>query len=289
MTPPVVAIVATYRPDPVETRSLVRSLLDQGVPVVVSDDASPCTADPLLHELAELGASVVRHEHNEGIARSLNVGLKHARDAGATWLLTVDQDSVLEPDYVQHILAAANAAESSLGTDAVGAVGAGSIDDASGELVYPVTFVNGSPTTHEVIQTGSLWNVAAMEEVGGFDERLAIDAVDAAACLRLRESGRHIVLATGLSVGHRVGDGRQVRFLGRSILVSGHSPTRRTSMVRNRLRLFPAEFAQSPVHALRTIRRVAVNTVLAVTIEDDRWAKARASARGLLPRRATGR
>ncbi|MEI6363988.1 MAG: hypothetical protein WCP95_17870, partial [Actinomycetes bacterium] len=47
--------------------------------------------------------------------------------------------------------------------------------------------------------------------------------------------------------------------------------------------LFPAEFAQDPVHALRTLRRVAMNTALAVTVEDDRWAKARASAKGLLP------
>ena len=73
--------------------------------------------------------------------------------------------------------------------------------------------------------------------------------------------------------------------LGRDVLSSGHSPERRTTMVRNRLRLFPAEFAQSPTHALRTMRRVAVNTALAVTVEDDRWAKAKASARGLLPRR----
>ena len=55
-------------------------------------------------------------------------------------------------------------------------------------------------------------------------------------------------------------------------------------MVRNRLRLAPAEFAQSPKHALRTLRRVAVNTLLAITVEDDRWAKAKGSARGILPR-----
>lgn len=289
MTLPVVAIVATYRPDPDEVVSLVRTLLDQGVTVLVSDDASPCTFDPLFRALADLGASVVRHDRNAGIARSLNVGLAHAREQGAAWLLTVDQDSVLGQEYVQSILAAAAAAEATLGAASVGAVGAGTIDDASGELVYPITFVRNSPTTQEVIQTGTLWKVAAMEEVRGFDESLAIDAVDAAACLRLRESGRHIALAMDLSIGHRVGDGRQVTILGRSILVSGHSPARRTSMVRNRVKLFPAEFAQSPVHALRTIRRIAVNTVLAVTLEDDRWAKAKASARGLLPPRSNAR
>jgi hypothetical protein len=35
---------------------------------------------------------------------------------------------------------------------------------------------------------------------------------------------------------------------------------------------------------MRTLRRVLVSTALAVSIEEDRWAKAKASARGLLPR-----
>jgi hypothetical protein len=86
-------------------------------------------------------------------------------------------------------------------------------------------------------------------------------------------------------LAHRVGEGRAVRILGRTVLASGHSPERRTTIVRNRLRLAPEEFRQSPRHAMRTLRRVAVGTLLAVTVEDDRWAKARASFRGLLPHR----
>ena len=227
---------------------------------------------------------MVRHRANRGIARSLNDGLRFAAEHGSAWLLTIDQDSRIDADYVEAMVAAADAAQATLG-GLVGAVAAGSIDDASGALHYPVREVSGLPTTHEVIQTGTLWHVDALLATGGFDESLGIDAVDAAACLALRSAGLHVVLAPGLSIGHRVGEGRQVRVLGRDVLVSGHTPGRRTTIVRNRLRLFPAEFAQSPTHALRTLRRVGVNTALAVTVEDDRWAKAKASARGLLPRR----
>ena len=106
-----------------------------------------------------------------------------------------------------------------------------------------------------------------------------------AACVRLRAASRRIVLVPGLSIGHRVGDGRQVTVLGRTVMATGHAPERRTTIVRNRLRLAPEEFRQSPLHAFRTLRRVAMGTLLAVTVEDDRWAKARASARGALPRR----
>ncbi len=278
-------MIPSYCPDADDLSVLVEALLGCGVPVVVADDASPCTSDALLRSAADAGATVVRHRRNEGIARSLNDGLRLAAAAGASWLLTVDQDSQLGPDYVARLLEVADHAAASLGTGMVGAVAAGGIDDASGALGYPVVEVSGVTTTHEVIQTGTIWSVDAMTALGGFDESLGIDGVDAAACLALRAAGLAVVVAPELSIGHRIGAGRQVRVLGRDVLSSGHSPSDARPMVHNRLRLFPAEFAQSPTHALRTVRRVAVNTALAVTVEDDRWAKAKASARGLFPRR----
>ena len=277
------AVIPSYRPDPAALHALVGTLQAASLPVLVADDASPCTFDRTLDEAAAHGAELVRHSGNAGIARSLNAGLSFAREVGATWLLTVDQDSVLAADYVARLRAGADEAVTRIGQHAVGAVAAGSIDDASGRLGYPSREVSGLLVTEEVIQTGTLWSVAAMDAIGGFDERLGIDAVDAAACVRLRAAGRHVVLVLGLSVGHRVGDGRQVSLLGRTVMASGHGPERRTTIVRNRLRLAPEEFRQSPLHAFRTLRRLAVSTLLAVTVEDDRWAKAKASARGALP------
>jgi rhamnosyltransferase len=278
----VVAVIPAFRPDSDDLIPLVRGLVSAGIRVVVADDASPCTYDGTLRSAASEGAEIVRHRRNAGIARSLNDGLKVAQEQGARWLLTVDQDSTLPPGYVAAILQAANEAEDALGPGAVGAVAAGSVADASGRLAYPVAAADGLPTTEEVIQTGTMWSVAGLALIGAFDESLAIDGVDAAACVRLRARGKRIVLAPGLTVGHRVGSGRQVTILGRSVLSSGHAPARRTTIVRNRLRLLPEEVAQSPMHAFRTMRRVAMNTLLAVTIEDDRWRKVKASARGVI-------
>ena len=273
----------TYRPDADDLAALLSALAVEGVPVTVADDGSPCTFDDVLRSASSTGVTLVRHRTNAGIARSLNVGLRTARRRGATWLLTVDQDSTLPSGYVAALLRAADEAEKALGPGSVGAVAAGSLDDASGRLAYPVSRVGTVATTEEVIQTGTLWSIAGLSLIGGFDESLAIDGVDAAACVRLRANGLRIVLAPGSSLGHRVGSGRQVMVLGRSVLASGHPPERRTTIVRNRIRLLPEELAQSPKHAFRTMRRVLMNTVLAVTVEDDRWRKARASIRGVLP------
>lgn len=282
----VVALIATYSPG-VATYELARSLTAGGTPVLVSDDSSPVTADPILRQLGELdGVRVVRHHHNRGIARSLNVGLAYATEVGATWLLTFDQDSQIDPGYIAEIVDFAESWTSLWSEEIrIGAVGAGQVMDNGGQLHYPITrIITGRgeiSCTEEVIQSGTLWSVSAMNAVGGFDESLGIDAVDAAACLRLREQGYRIALAPELVVDHNLGASRPVQILGKTVLATGHSGERRATMMRNRLRLAPAEFRQSPKHAFRTLRRVGVNAVLGVTVENDRWEKAKGSIRGL--------
>ena len=240
-----------------------------GFPVLVSDDASVVTHDPALHQLRDIpGVRITRHLRNKGIARGLNEGLELARTVGATWLLTVDQDSLVTSDYIPTLLNFANTINNQLWTDnPIGAVAPASISDASGEITYPTTVLqtsraNSLLTTEEVMQSGALWNVQALDRVGGFDSDLAIDAVDAAACLRLREVGFVIAVTAEVTISHNLGAARQVRLFGRTVTVTGHSRSRRASIIKNRLKLAPAEFRQSPKHALRTLRRVAVNEVL---------------------------
>jgi len=280
---PLVAVVPTFRPG-TEVLDLVGHLAADCAGIVVSDDASPCTSDPILGELAHrTSVIVIRHEHNRGIARGLNDGLKRAQTTGAEWLLTVDQDSTIPTDYVPTLYAAARWRVDR--DEPLGAIGAEVILTGDGEMTYGYQGSPGEVTTEEVIQTGTLWSVQAMTDVGGFDESLGIDAVDAAACLALRQRGFTIGLADGLSVEHQIGASRTLNLGTRSIVVTGHSPERRATMIRNRLRLFPAEFRQSPRHAVRTLRRVAVNQILGLIIETDRAAKLSGTVRGFQPKR----
>ena len=257
-------------------------ILAQSMPVIVSDDASPCTADRLLSDVAGIpGVSMKRHARNQGIARGLNDGLRFAQEQGARWLMTLDQDTAVTPDYVSALLA--DAEQRNASGVSVGAIGAEVIADAGGDMRYPITHTAQGPITEELIQTGTLWSVAALVEASGFNEEFGIDAVDAAACLALRERGYAVCIAPGTRLQHEIGAARTVRLLGRDVMVTGHSPERRTSMLRNRLRLFPAEYSQSPKHAFRTLRRVALNQGLGLIVERDRGAKAKGTFRGLWP------
>ena len=278
-----VVVIPTFAP-PGQLPSLVSAIRESGYPIVVSDDASPCTSDAVLREVASIpNVDVLRHARNAGIARGLNEGLAVAQLAEAHWILTVDQDSMIATNYLPELL---DSASSRLeGGEPLGAIGAEVIEDASGPMTYPLSAAHPNATTQEIIQTGTLWNAAAMHQVGGFDESMGMDAVDAAACLALRRAGFTIGVAQGLSVDHSIGRSQAVRLGRRTVMVTGHSPDRRASMLRSRIRLLPAEFAESPRHALRTIRRVAVNQTLGLVLEGQRWEKAKGTARGLLPRK----
>jgi len=197
--PSVVVVIPTFAP-PGQLPSLVSAIRESGYPIVVSDDASPCTSDAVLREVASIpNVDVLRHAGNAGIARGLNEGLAVAQLAEAHWILTVDQDSMIATNYLPELL---DSASSRLeGGEPLGAIGAEMIEDASGPMTYPLSAAHPNATTQEIIQTGTLWNAAAMHQVGGFDESMGMDAVDAAACLALRRAGFTIGVAQGLSVG----------------------------------------------------------------------------------------
>ncbi len=285
---PVVAVVATYRPDAESLLALIDDLARDGIATIVVDDGSPCTFDPLLREAAGrvtagTPVKVQRFGTNDGIARSLNAGLATAQALKAPWLLTLDQDTRLPVGVIEQLLATAERAKKA--GLVVGAIGPVIGDASGGDIKYPTREVSGFATTAEIVQSGAIWSVAALQEIDGFDERLGIDAVDAAACLHLRQIDYQVLVDGEARITHRLGNAQAVQVLGRTVLATGHSAQRRTTMVRNRLRLAPAEFMQSPIQGLRTMRRLAVSTALAVTVEEDRWAKAKASARGLFPKR----
>ena len=282
----VIAVVPTFRPGPRVPRLIeaLRSATRPSIPIVISDDASPCSFDGRLRGLSRFpGTRVIRHARNAGIARGLNEGVAAAIDAGATWLLTVDQDSFLEPATLGALIE--RAAGGPVTDPLIGVLAPGRIEDASGTLIVPgARREDGLLAAPEIMQSGALWSVSALTAIGGFDETMGMDGVDAAACLSLREAGYLVLADPEASIVHEIGDpgrARTVRILGHVSVHTAHGPARRTSMVRARLRLFGREWRQSPTHALRTLRRVGVGAGLAVTLEPNRWAQAIATMRGV--------
>ena len=259
----VVAVIPAYEPGP-NLVDLVRCLSDQVTTVVVVDDGSPSRADIL-----ERAAVVVRHDSNRGIAAALNTGIREAlTDPEALAVLTVDQDSQLPARFVRRLLDTWRDAESA-------GVRVG--------LVAPQK-VTGQPDQRPgrpPIQSGQLIPVTTLRRVGDFDERLFIDGVDDDYALRCLDAGLALVVAEGLTIGHRLGATHDVTIAGRTVTMTRSAPFRYYYLTRNRLWLVRRNARRHPRWAVAQAFGLLRHLVVVQTLVPDRHARADAVWRGV--------
>ena len=189
--PKTAAVVSLFNPDD-GVLANAAALLGQVDSVVVVDDGSPQDPARILAALGAMGCKVVRLTENSGIAAALNAGITAAlaADTKPDYILTMDQDSLLDPGYVDALLAAAAAAGEA-------GVPVGMVAPASvrGLPVRRGPVLNGIQLGGEPIQSGLLVPVPVLERLGLFQGTLFIDGVDSEFYLRCEAVGLRTVLA----------------------------------------------------------------------------------------------
>jgi rhamnosyltransferase len=217
------------------------ALLAQVSRVVVVDDGSPQDPWPVLRQLRELGCTVQRLPENSGIAAALNAGISVALASGnrPSFILTMDQDSLLDGGYVAALEEAALAAEQA-------GVRVGMVAPASirGLPTRRAGVLNGVQLGGEPIQSGLLLPVAVIEELGTLQSDLFIDGVDTEYFLRCQSAGFKTVIAPKAALDHALGSmtparifGADLAFRGRPVKVRTAASWRYYYLFRNRILL----------------------------------------------------
>jgi len=242
------AIVVTYNPDWTILREELLLVSPQVQHLWVIDNAS---TQPLQDRLAglQLGEQLqcVQLPVNVGLGAAQNVGITHARGAGATHLLILDQDSQPMSDMVQRLLAASDqlqsagvhvAAVAPVYADTAEGVGSGFV--RLGWLDYKR---QADKPDHEFvmvdffISSGSLMLVSALDDIGPMDESLFIDHVDTEWCLRAKYKGYKLFGVPRARMVHNLGDKRMRIWFLRWRNVPYHSSFRYYYILRNGLLL----------------------------------------------------
>lgn len=272
LTDRIVAVAATFRPEVAATEALLAAVAPQVTTVLVMDNGSGDEALAALRAAAERvtnqGTTPVRVVDlgaNLGIAAAQNRGVQLAREADATHVLLLDQDSLPEPDMVARLRAGLARAEELVATGrartahaadgrthrarGVAAVGPVTRDSRQpdapllfhdelwgprraplpardGELV-PVTFL---------LASGCLVPMRALKTVGPMNEAWFIDHIDLEWGLRATAAGQAMFGVAGAVLHHHLGDATR-RLPGRAREVHLHSPIRNYYMTRNTILL----------------------------------------------------
>ncbi|MGY3320364.1 glycosyltransferase [Arthrobacter sp. TE12232] len=268
--PRTTAVVSLFNPDD-GVLANAAALLAQADAVVVVDDGSPLDTARILAALESLGCGVVRLAENSGIAAALNAGITAALAAAPKpdYILTMDQDSLLDPGYVDALLTAAAAA-------AGAGVPVGMVAPASvrGLPVRRGPVLNGIQLGGEPIQSGLLVPVPVLEKVGLFQGPLFIDGVDSEFHLRCEAAGLRTVLAPNAALNHALGSPATANVFGRDVSVAGRPLKIRTAadwryyyLFRNRILLARQYGRRFPLWTLKGLladyRHLAIVTLLA--------------------------
>lgn len=232
----VVAVITSFRPDE-GLLATVDALQGQVTEIVVVDDGSGSGSDDTLERIGERGARVIRLLENSGIAAALNVGIRTALERGADFVVTFDQDS--QPNH-QFVLALVEAhTRAAADGHAVGPVVP---EYFAGVRQVHRTEEDGTLIARHAIQSGMLLSRELLSRIGLMREDLFIDLVDTEFEMRCAASGRFTIAAPGLHMGHTLGSQYARTFFGRAFRAPGippvvtlSTPFRYYYRVRNRL------------------------------------------------------
>lgn len=273
------AVMVTYFP-PDDLRKSIDAIHQQVAHIVIVDNGSKPSAQRVrtLDALEGDGVTIIRSSENLGIATALNVGVAWAKEHGAAWVLTLDQDSVCQPDMIEKMLAAYN---SDPHPETIGILAPVHFDRETGHVDRKVRDLPEPLNDRSIVMTsGNLIPMSVFDNIGSFDDDLFIEYVDTDFCLRARKMGLRVALVRDARMAHSLGDIRVHRIWPRWAFFShNYKPVRRYYRARNRVILYRrhknAWILEDQNFAIRDLIKI-------ILVEKDRWKKIKATINGTL-------
>jgi rhamnosyltransferase len=295
----VCAVVVTFHPDPSELRGVLEQAAAQTDRVVVVDNTpaaeGPSPARSCVTEVETTPARerrkapvrLIEPGRNLGLARAYNLGIAEAEAGGCALVLFLDQDSVLQPGAIDRLIEQWATAD---GT--VGAVSCENVEQVAARLPTDrlLEKIRSGPRGHRggpaapapddrpretrlFTNSGTLIPVDTIRRVGGFNERLFLDAVDYDFSLRLRDDGLKLLLAPGAKVTHRMGEQYSRRLFGSKVEVRTYPPRRSYHIVRDTLWFGRDWFRRHPRTVGGIVATMTITTLTGLVVLPHRRAR----------------
>lgn len=206
-------VIVTYNPKLDIVKKNLSLLSKNNLKIIIVDNASSN-----INNLRQLnGVDFILEKKNVGIAKALNDGVKYLNDFDMDWILTLDQDSVLDDSYLTEFF------QINLNED-ISTYYPLVIDRNINNLASYEVLLNDE--IRLPIQSGAFIKVKDYYLIGGMDESLFIDGVDFDFFLQLLVHKKKIQQLKFTFLYHQLGNISSRTFFGRKYYVTNHSPIR---------------------------------------------------------------
>jgi rhamnosyltransferase len=263
----VLAVVVSYN-GLGKTRRTVDALRGQVGHVHIVDNGSGAESLGVLESLErDPGITVERLGENRGVGHALNLGVKRAREIGCSWLLTMDQDSVVDGSMIKAYQAAIERDPGLVCLSPCVIKNGRTEEAANGVVGYAIT-------------SGNLVQVRLFDQVGLYDEGFFVDCIDFDFSLRLRRAGYAVQRVSNAFMQHQLGEVREVpTFINRHY--AEHSPVRRYYMSRNFMYMMERYLLRFPGFILKLAISHVLLLVLIAVYDPSPLKSYRAIAKGI--------
>ena len=200
-------IIVLYYPDAVALAETVEAVLPAAAQVILADNTPP--ADYTEH-LPLPGCLRINMGGNAGIAAAQAEALLLAAEIGATHVLMLDQDSCVQPGFLEAMEREYQRLEASgASIFALGATIVNSRSGAADKALFDKgkSRADGFTERRQLISSGSLINMVAVRETGLPERGLFIDYVDFEWCWRAAIFGFKCFTTSKVELEHTVGCG----------------------------------------------------------------------------------
>lgn len=267
------AVISTFNPTEAIVENL-RRISPQVSRVFLVDDSG---SSEMSGRLSEWGKGVhnlvvVTQGANTGQARALNCGISRAKAEGYTWILTLDDDTSVEPDMVERLVDAWRRLASE-GAKPVALIGMSYRDTGGPPGEDSSSDGEWACEKRGIITSGSLFPIAVFDYVGPLREEFFIDSVDYDFCLRARTAGARVIKLGQIGMTHSLGHLSSHRVGPFAVTTTNHSPLRRYYMYRNSLILAREYFFKDPLYAIAVVLFNLKTLLLVSLVEKDRAEK----------------
>lgn len=177
---------------------------------------------------------------NLGIATALKQIMEYGMHNGYDWVLTLDQDSVCQPNLIQTYAGFCELDKAGILTC--------NIVDRNFSVANGFKPGEKYREVRQCITSASLISTQAYRKTDGFDEKLFIDSVDFDICINMRIHGFKIYKINFDGILHEVGHGKNVKLLLKDYVSYNHSPFRQYYMARNHkylVKKYPDQFSRT--------------------------------------------
>jgi len=233
----------------------------------------------MLRALKSSKIEVIENTSNKGLAVALNQGVLWAKKLGYSWVLTLDQDTIVGNNMVKSLVSIYSQCPF---YEKIGLIGSNSRSKYSGRL-----YINCQNSKKDfikvktIITSGSLLSLTAYEKAGPFREDFFIEGIDLEYCLRLRKYGYEVLLSCRPLMTHAAGKMEEHHFFGRVILVANHEPWRYYLMTRNLLEIFFIYFWREPIWILEASFNFMKTVIKIILYEDAKMLKLKYLNKGI--------